>query len=321
MAIILECTRESILEAVSRLKAGQLVVFPTETVYGLGADATNASAVSRIYEVKGRPPTHPLIIHISTIENLDKWAREIPEYALLLAHRYWPGPMTLILPRSKIANNYITGAQDNVGIRIPGNSFSLEFLKEFELQGGLGIAAPSANRFGKVSSTCAKDAQLALGNYLKPNDLILDGGAAIVGIESTIIACIDNAPKILRSGSITEEMINETIGLNLDVKSLDRTQGIRAPGLLDSHYAPNAELYISGSPEPGDGFIALSNIQTPIGAIRLASPDNNNDYARILYSALHLADSKSISKVFAVPPIGDDIAVAICDRLLKASKR
>jgi L-threonylcarbamoyladenylate synthase len=175
MAIISNCTASALSDAARALKAGNLVAFPTETVYGLGADASNQLAVARIYKVKGRPTDHPLIIHISSINNLDKWAKDIPEYAIKLARKFWPGPMTLILPRTDLAKDFITGGQDNVGIRVPSHTVAQALLKAFESQGGYGVAAPSANRFGKVSPTCVDDVKSELADYLSTDDLILDG--------------------------------------------------------------------------------------------------------------------------------------------------
>ena len=213
MAIISNCTASVIKDAAASLIAGNLVAFPTETVYGLGADATNERAVARIYEVKGRPTNHPLIIHISSINHLNKWTKDIPDYAIKLARAFWPGPMTLILPRTELAKDFITGGQDNVGIRVPAHAAALELLKEFESQGGYGVAAPSANRFGKVSPTCAEDVSEELSDYLRENDLVLDGGPSLVGVESTIINCTNTTPVILRPGAITAAMINNLLGI------------------------------------------------------------------------------------------------------------
>ena len=319
MSIISNCTASAIQDAAASLIAGNLVAFPTETVYGLGADACNKEAVARIYEVKGRPTDHPLIVHISSIEHLDKWARDIPKYAIKLARAFWPGPMTLILPRTNLAKDLITGGQNNVGIRVPAHTVALALLKEFEAQGGLGVAAPSANRFGKVSPTSADDVKEELSDYLKSDDLILDGGPSLVGVESTIINCTNATPMILRPGAITVAMINDLLGIQIEVFTKNNSDQIRAPGLLESHYSPKAKVYLSGTPSAGDGFIALSNFPTPFGVIRLISPATNEEYAKTLYQGLRLADSKQLNKVFVVLPTGNDIAVAICDRLQKAS--
>jgi L-threonylcarbamoyladenylate synthase len=321
MAIISNCTASALSDAARALKAGNLVAFPTETVYGLGADASNQLAVARIYKVKGRPTDHPLIIHISSINNLDKWAKDIPEYAIKLARKFWPGPMTLILPRTDLAKDFITGGQDNVGIRVPSHTVAQALLKAFESQGGYGVAAPSANRFGKVSPTCADDVKSELADYLSTDDLILDGGTSEVGVESTIIDCTNLTPIILRPGAITAAMINDLLGIKIETILNNQTAQIKAPGLLESHYAPLAKVYLSGTPRSGDGFIALSNHPTPDGVIRLISPANNNEYAKTLYQGLRLADSKKLAKVFVIAPTGDDIAVAICDRLQKAAQK
>jgi L-threonylcarbamoyladenylate synthase len=227
--------------------------------------------------------------------------------------------MTLILPRTDLANDFITGGQNNVGIRVPAHTVALSLLKEFEAQGGYGIAAPSANRFGKVSPTCADDVKAELSDYLNSNDLILDGGQSSVGVESAIINCTNAIPTILRPGAITAAMINELLGIQIEVFPKNNSDQIRASGLLESHYSPKAMVYLSGTPAIGDGFIALSKFPTPDGAIRLASPITNVEYARNLYKGLRLADNKNLNNVFVIPPIGDDISVAICDRLLKAA--
>ena len=320
MSIISNCTATAIKDAVTRLVKGDLVAFPTETVYGLGADATNKDAIARIYKVKDRPIGHPLIVHISSLANLDKWAMDIPEYAVNLARAFWPGPMTLILPRTDLAKDFITGGQDNVGIRIPSHTVALALLKEFESLGGLGVAAPSANRFGAVSPTTATAVEIELSDYLSENDQILDGGACLVGVESTIINCTQDKPSIFRPGAVTKEMIENTLGATIDLNaSNSESIQIKAAGLLESHYAPNAKVFLTGSPALGDGFIALHAVATPAGAIRIAAPETNEEYARVLYGAFRLADSKGLSRVFVIPPVGDDIAVAINDRLSKSA--
>ena len=319
MAIISNCTTSTLIDAAASMRSGNLVAFPTETVYGLGADATNEHAIARIYDVKGRPTDHPLIVHISSLAKLDVWAKNIPDYAIKLARSFWPGPMTLILPRTTLAKDFITGGQDYVGVRVPAHTVALSLLKEFEAQGGYGVAAPSANRFGKVSPTSAGDVQEELSNFLKPTDLILDGGQSSVGVESTIINCTQSFPTILRPGAVTASMISNLLDLSGEIIFAPTTNKVKASGLLESHYSPLAKVFLTGKPKAGDGFIALASYSTPPGVIRLASPINNNEYARVLYQALRFADSKKLEKVFVILPIGDDIAVAICDRLQKAA--
>ncbi len=322
MTHISSCTASTIKDAATSLRSGNLVAFPTETVYGLGVDATNKGAVAHLYQVKGRPSDHPLIVHISSMANLDKWAREIPEYAIKLARAFWPGPMTLILPRTNLAMDFITGNQDSVGIRVPSHPLASALLTEFEEQGGLGVAAPSANRFGKVSPTTADAVVEELSGYLSPADLILDGGTCQVGVESTIIDCTQDIPEILRPGAITLDLILDQTGVL--VKENNKTsmqEKVRAPGLLESHYAPNATVFLTGNPKSGDGLIALDSYLTPSGVLRLASPKNNQEYARQLYQALRLADTRGIERVFVIPPTGRDIALAINDRLKRCTQR
>jgi L-threonylcarbamoyladenylate synthase len=318
MEFISKCTADTISNAAQALKDGHLVAFPTETVYGLGADATNEKAVSRIYSVKGRPVGHPLIVHISSINKLDQWATDIPDYAIKLARAFWPGPMTLILPRTDLAKNFITGGQDNVGLRVPNQPIALALLKKFEELGGHGIAAPSANRFGAVSPTTALAVGEELGDYLGSDDLVLDGGQCSVGIESTIIDCIGSVPRVLRPGAITEEMIEQAT--NKQVEKIDSISGIKAPGLSISHYAPSAQITLNSNAEMGEGFIALAEIPTPTGAIRLISPKSIEEFAKVLYSAFRYADKIGLRKIVIIPPLGVGLEKAIMDRVLKASQ-
>jgi len=310
------CTADAMARAAQTLQAGFLVAFPTETVYGLGADATNASAVARIYEAKGRPADHPLIVHIGDMQDIADWSDDIPDYAIALARNFWPGPMTLILKRSALAQDFITGGQDTVGLRVPNHVIALALLNEFKKIGGKGVAAPSANRFGHVSPTTAQAVSDELSEYLAPEDLLLDGGPSLVGVESTIIDCTTESPKILRPGAITEEMIEAATAIDI---SYDATE-IRVSGSLENHYSPNAQVLLDIAPEKGDGFIALASTATPDGAIRLASPQSNEEFARILYTSLRSADQQSLSRVVVHQPSGDDISVAIRDRLLRASR-
>jgi L-threonylcarbamoyladenylate synthase len=318
MGIIANCTQDAIKNAAEALIDGQLVAFPTETVYGLGADANNSKAVARIYEVKGRPTNHPLIVHISSSNQISRWAVDIPDYAITLAREFWPGPVTLILKRSNLAKNFITGGQENVGLRVPSHPGALSLLLEFEALGGSGIAAPSANRFGAVSPTSAEAVKSELGNFMDLHDYILDGGKCIVGIESTIIDCTGSKPKVLRLGAITIEMMEKIIGI---VKtSVVETLEIKAPGLMESHYAPKAKIVLSSSAETGDGFLALSKYPTPPGSIRLASPSNLEEFARELFAAFRFADTQGLQKISVVLPTGNGLAAAIRDRILRASR-
>jgi L-threonylcarbamoyladenylate synthase len=313
-----KCTADMIVSAAQTLKDGHLVAFPTETVYGLGADATNPDAVAKIYKAKGRPADHPLIVHIASMDSLSDWASEIPEYAIKLARGYWPGPMTLVLKRSELAKDFITGSQETVGLRVPAQPIALALLKEFEKIGGKGIAAPSANRFGAVSPTTANAVMDELLPYLDiNNDRILDGGPCTVGVESTIIDCTRQTPKVLRLGAITIEMITETTGLEV-IDAISNSE-IRVSGSLESHYAPKAKVILNQTPKAGQGFIALNEIQTPEGVIRLAAPVSIEQYARDLYSALRDGDARNLTEIFVAEPSGDGLAAAIRDRLKRAA--
>ena len=225
--------------------------------------------------------------------------------------------MTLILPRSAAAKDFITGSQDSVGLRVPDNDVALELLNAFSVLGGHGVAAPSANRFGKVSPTSRQAVLDELAEYLDSEDLVLDGGASRVGIESTIIDCTSSVPKILRPGVITREMIEQVTGLRV----AHSDSGIRVSGALENHYAPRARVVLDEQPRSGEGFMAMSNIETPEGVIRLCSPSSVEEYANQLYGALRSADRQGLTKVIAWQPTGDGLAVAIRDRLVKASTK
>ena len=311
------CTADAMASAAKHLIAGDLVAFPTETVYGLGADASNSAAVARIYSVKGRPNNHPLIVHIASMDRMGNWAREVPEYAIALARNFWPGPMTLVLKRSELAGDFVTGGQDSVGVRVPDHVVALALLEAFEKAGGKGVAAPSANRFGHVSPTTAAAVIEELGDYLSKDDLVLDGGACHVGVESTIIDCTGLLPRVLRPGAISTVMIEEVTGLN--AVSVDGVDAIRVSGSLENHYAPAAKVLLCEVPIAGQGFIAHKNIETPSGVIRLASPGDDEEFAQILYSALREADAQGLLEVVVVQPIGIGIGVAIRDRLARAA--
>ena len=303
-------------DAVAHLLAGDLVAFPTETVYGLGADACNAAAVARIYSVKGRPADHPLIVHVASLDSLGDWASDVPGYAISLARDFWPGPMTLIMKRSVLAADFVTGGQDTVGIRVPAHPVALGLLEAFARVGGKGVAAPSANRFGNVSPTTAHAVSDELSDYLSESDLILDGGACDVGVESTIIDCTADAPRILRPGAITQEMIEHSTGL--DILDADGV-AIRVSGSLDSHYSPQATVVLDQSPVAGQGFIAMADIATPHGVVRLAAPQTHVEFAQVLYSSLRAADEQGLAAVVVQQPQGDGIAIAIRDRLKRAA--
>jgi len=310
-------------DAAANLLAGGLVAFPTETVYGLGADACNPDAVARIYAVKGRPADHPLIVHVASMDGLGDWADDVPAYAIALARDFWPGPMTLVVKRSGLAGDFVTGGQDTVGVRVPDHSVALGLLEAFVRAGGKGVAAPSANRFGNVSPTTAGAVSDELSGYLADSDQILDGGPCDVGVESTIIDCTGDAPKILRPGAITAQMIMDSTGLEVvgqtpDGAAVDNN-AIRVSGSLEAHYAPAAIVVLDQSPVAGQGFIAMANVVAGEGVVRLAAPNTHEEFARVLYSALRAADEQGLEVVVVEQPVGDGIAVAIRDRLKRAA--
>ena len=309
------CSIESLRNAANHLRKGALVAFPTETVYGLGVDAENESAVARMYQVKGRPANHPVIVHIADQNQVGYWAEEIPDYAIALMRKFWPGPMTLILKRSERAKDFVTGGQNYVGLRIPANPIALKLLSEFESLGGHGVAAPSANRFGSVSPTSAGDVKEEIGELLGPEDLILDGGASEVGVESTIIDCSRALPRILRLGAVTEAMIESITPIDSD----SDLEEIRVSGSLTRHYSPRAKVVIDREAKSGEGLIALSEVMTPAGVTRLSSPNSIEEYARLLYSALRKGDSQGLEVVVVIPPRGEGLAAAIRDRIMRAS--
>jgi len=312
-----KCDASVVGDAARVLMAGGLVAFPTETVYGLGADACNEVAVERIYSVKGRPKNHPLIVHVASMVSLGDWADAVPEYAIALARDYWPGPMTLVVKCSELARDFVTGGQDTVGVRVPNHPVTLGLLEAFERVGGKGIAAPSANRFGNVSPTTACAVSDELGDYLTNSDLILDGGSCAIGVESTIIDCTGDVPKILRPGAVTPQMIAEST--RLEVIRVVENPVIRVSGSLEAHYAPKATVFLDQSPVAGQGFIAMAGVIAEHGVIRLASPKTGEEFARVLYSALRAADEQGLATVVVAQPLGDGIALAIRDRLKRAA--
>lgn len=328
--------------AAAALLEGALAILPTETVYGLAGRADDPAAVARIYAVKGRPALHPVIVHVAdplldpTVPGA--WVSAVPDYARQLAEAFWPGPLTLVLPRARRATDDVTGGQETVAVRVPAHPVALDVLRamdELDPAGAPhGVAAPSANRFGHVSPTLLEHALADLGDLLDDADCALDGGACTVGVESTIVDCTGPQPRILRPGGIGAADIERVTGL----EALDATaSGIRVPGALPSHYAPAARLalapdeqalgaYVDASLEGGIeqariGVIAPAGVATPEGAQRLLEPDSVDAYARGLYDALRRADATGITFVIAVPPPPDaeGVSDAIADRLRRAS--
>jgi L-threonylcarbamoyladenylate synthase len=312
-----------VIHAVEVLRAGGLVAFPTETVYGLGADASNADAVRRLFAVKGRPPSHPVIAHLGKHANLDDWAVEVSEHARALATGCWPGPCTIVVRRKPgTIVDEVTGGRDTVGLRVPDHPLTLELLDEF----GGALAAPSANRFGRVSPTTAAHVRADLGDDV---DVVLDGGPCAVGVESTIVDCTSETPAILRLGGVPVATIERIIGMSLAL----RTEGeVAAPGTLEAHYAPRARVEIVDADDLARraGELAAAGSRVGIlGAPRgtvlshestvLATFRDLDDYARGLYQRLRDADAQHVDVVLAVPPPDEGVGQAVRDRLRRAA--
>jgi L-threonylcarbamoyladenylate synthase len=310
--VTLSPDRSEIERAAAILRAGGLVAFPTETVYGLGADASNPDAVAKIFAAKGRPQDHPLIVHLAGVELLGQWAADIPAAAQQLAAAFWPGPLTLILKRAAGVPDCITGGQDTVGLRIPGHAVALELLRAFAGEAGgrsfSGIAAPSANKFGRISPTAAAHVRAELGEAV---DCILDGGECEIGIESTIVDLSRGRPVLLRPGQITAAQIAAVLGA--EVEAADAAAP-RAPGALASHYAPRTPLYLVSAAELSARLSALRGQKTAVLA-RSEAPSGLKDvywqeapravagYAHELYASLRRLDALGCAAILVeVPP-------------------
>lgn len=313
-----------VAEAAEALRAGRLVAFPTETVYGLGADARNAAAVRRLYEVKGRPPAHPVIVHLWAVEQLHAWAAEVPAAAERLARAFWPGPMTLILPRAGHVLDEVTGGQDTVGLRVPAHPVALALLRAF----GGGVAAPSANRFGRLSPTRAGHVRSELEGLV---ELVLEGGPATVGLESTIVNLTGDEPTILRPGHIRPDQIAQVLGRAVALSAQPGT--IRAAGTLPSHYAPRTPLRVV----PGDELEAeVRRLRQPVAVLARRPPSGAlpadvvwregpaapEAYARGLYGSLRELDDLP-AEVILVEAVPEDQPawLAVADRLRRAATR
>ena len=309
-------------QAVTALTAGKLCAIPTETVYGLAANALNETAVARVFAAKERPVDHPLIVHVATASDATEWITELPQWAVDLTNSVWPGPLTIVGPRTALASNSVTGNQDTVAVRVPSHPIAQELLNQLKAQGVKGLVAPSANRFGHVSPTSAAHVSADLGEYLSAHgDLILDGGDCQVGVESTIVLATGSQPVILRPGAVTAADIKRVTGVEV---SDETTNAPRVSGALDSHYSPTAQVVLitNGSETEFDsnsGFLALAQNPTPTGLVRLASPKTVEDFAHELYSSLRAGDDLDLKTIYVVPPTGDGIAQAINDRLQRAS--
>ena len=305
---ILDGRRSSAIDqAVAALRRDALVAIPTETVYGLAARASSPEAVKRIFTVKGRPPTHPLILHIREVGDLEKWSLDLSNDAKILAEHFWPGPLTIVVRRNQNVCDEITGRRETVAIRCPNHSITAELLKRLDDA----IVAPSANRFGKVSPTSAQHVAADLGHDV---EIILDGGDCMVGLESTIVDCTTNPPQLLRAGAITVERIEN----DCKIRIVASTGESRASGMLEKHYAPNCKI------EPVASRLQAELRQKELTQLGLTSEildfgSDLNDYAQKLYARLRDADDRELDVVIAVSPPMAGIGIAINERLQKAS--
>jgi len=308
--------------AVMALQRGGLVAFPTETVYGLGADATNDDALAHLYAVKGRPTDHPVIVHLGVEESIDAWVTVVPEVARALAARFWPGPLTLVLDAAPAVSRVATGGLATVGLRVPDHPLALELLAAF----GGAIAAPSANRFGRVSPTTADAVVRDLGTDV---DVVLDGGGCPVGVESTIVDLTGSEPRVLRLGGVTLEALADALGAVPPVGGTTR-----APGGLASHYAPNARVVLvedvdtlrGESERATEGAVGVIGLHAELDVIdlsdavtTLATPASVTEYAHVLYRSLREADDLGIEVVLAVVPPVEGLGAAVGDRLRRAA--
>ncbi len=326
--MIIPATVENIARAARALAAGELVAFPTETVYGLGANARDAAAVGLLFAAKGRPADHPVIVHLADTAALPRWARTVPAGASALAAAFWPGPLTLILPRADDVPNNVTGGQQSVGLRVPAQQTAHALLAEVAVLGCDGIAAPSANRFGRISATTAVHVADEFGDVIA---LILDGGPCRHGIESTIVDFTGGDPVVLRPGSITSEALARVLGTA--PRSAERG-ATRAPGTLASHYAPRTRAKLlprtellaalAGLGGPGSHISVLAHSVTQPPEFEGAwfdAPVESARYAQQLYANLRALDAREADEIWIeAPPDGPDW-VAIGDRLRRATHR
>lgn len=334
-------------QAVDVLLAGGLVGLPTETVYGLAADAKNDTAIARVFASKGRPADHPLIVHIAEHSAIAHWSLDPGATALALAEKLWPGPLTLVVPKAPWVSATITGGQQTVALRVPGLTLTRDVIRPVGA-----VVAPSANRFGRVSPTTAAHVVSELGQYLTAQDAVLDGGATRIGVESTIVWCARgpvtaDSWRVLRPGGISAARIRQVLAAVSDGDNaaamadgiVDETAQCsvsssvgtpRVPGALASHYAPQAQVVLSSAttsevPNQDSSYatpvalLAPADVNTPEGWIRLGAPVDDRAYAQVLYASLRRADELGVGTVVAVPPMSGELQPAIVDRLRRAA--
>ena len=298
--------------AAALLRRGEVVAFPTETVYGLGADARDEAAVRRVFALKGRPAEHPIIVHLASAEMLARWAADIPEVAYALAEMFWPGPLTLILKRQASVPDAVTGGQDTVGVRVPSHPVALALLRRF----GGGVAAPSANRFGRVSPTRAAHVRAEFGDAVP----VLDGGACVVGLESTILDLSGGAPKVLRPGAVSAARLEAVLGQPLTTCELNRP---RVPGSHSSHYAPHTPTFLLGSAVGVGGArdaVLARRPQAAEAARWLALPDDPEAFGRSLYASLRELDTPDHARILVEEVPRTPAWAAVRDRLGRAAQ-
>jgi L-threonylcarbamoyladenylate synthase len=316
---VVRATQSEIIEAVEALRTGELVAFPTETVYGLGANAADPAAVRKIFEIKGRPPDHPVIVHLDNPRYLHRWVSEVPPIAELLAAKFWPGPLTLILPKAENVNAIVTGGQTSIGIRVPSHPMAQQLLTAF----GGGIAAPSANRYGRLSPTKPEHVRDEFGDLVK---VVLDGGESQIGLESTIVSCLDNVALLLRPGYISLSQLEQTVG------KVAVGGGPRAPGDRALHYAPATpvEVVSSDELEARAGEITIRHEKVAVLAMRpplqaqrhmtwINAGKKPDSYAHSMYNHLRTLDRAGCVKIFVQAPPQDERWSAVIDRLQRAS--
>lgn len=313
---------QTIQQAAALLRDGKLVAIPTETVYGLGADAANPEAVVKIFQAKGRPADHPLIVHLALDRQIRDWASDIPDSAWRLASAFWPGPLTLILPKQAWVSKAVTGGQDTVGLRVPAHPVASWLLRTF----GGGIAAPSANRFGRISPTLAAHVAEELGDSI---DCILDGGPCLVGVESTIVDLTDRQPTILRPGRISHSQLESVLECDVALQSQHK---IRAPGMLAAHYAPTTPALLCRREQLIDQFDSRCAQGQRVGVLSFgevltdfpcqwqqhlsATP---GAYEAALYQALRQLDQAQLDCILVQAPPQEEAWAAVNDRLGKAT--
>ena len=323
-----ELSPTDIERAVAALRSGGLIALPTETVYGLGADASNDDAVRKVFAVKGRPTDHPLIVHLADASQLSEWAASVSATAQKLADAFWPGPLTMLVERASVVSPVVTGGRETVGLRVPDHPVALELLRAF----GGGVAAPSANRFGRVSPTTAAHVIADLGDEV---DVVLDGGPCRIGVESTIVDLTGDHPVVLRAGGVSLDRLAEVLGHDVHVRESAEPSnaGARAPGMLEAHYAPNARVVLATEHElvevlidvlhsaPGPvGLLAESSlVGLPEDIVELEPAGTADEYAAVLYSRLRQADRLGLAVLVCVPPPAIGVGLAVRDRLRRAA--